>query len=251
MGYRRRVCAAISIAAAFIVCALCFPIGPACAEEDDDPHAMQFSGRDIWRNGAFAYAGLLLAPGGFERDGLMLKIVTSGGLYRYYAGSLGGERVLGAEWLADVLPGFRIKRGNAEFKVFFGPELQRHKLWPDDPGNRLRGNQFGVRFAGELWYEPTPMTLIAGDVALASVATSSSARLAYGWRVDQDLFSDGIYVGPEVQYFGSDGYRQFRIGLHITSMKTETTEWSAAAGWARDSDGQTSPYLRLNMSQKL
>lgn len=183
-----------------------------------------FSGRDLWRNGAFAHGGLLFAPGGFEDDGFMLKLLLGGGAYRYNAGSLGGEKVIGTEWMAQALPGFRIKRGQAEFKFFFGPEWQRHKLWPDDPGNRLRGLNFGVRMATELWYEPTRDSLIVGDASLSSLATSHAARIAYGWRVGEELLTDGVYIGPEAQYFGSDGYRHQRIGLHITSMKTEATE---------------------------
>ena len=72
-----------------------------------------------------------------------------------------------------------------------------------------------------------------------------------GWRIAEELFTDGVYVGPEAQYFGSNAYRQYRAGLHITSMKTEITEWSAAAGLARDTDGTKSLYVRLGLSIKL
>jgi hypothetical protein len=247
---RRRVCAAIAIAVAFLVVAVCLPGGQSRADDDDEPRVLLFSGRDIWRNGAFAHGGLLYAPGGFEQDGFMLKLLMGGGVYRYYAGSL-GDNVIGEQWMAQVLPGFRIKRGEAEFKVFFGPEWQRHKLWPDDPGNSLRGLNFGVRMSTELWYEPTRDTLIVGDASISSFANSHSARIAYGWRVGEELLVDGVYVGPELQFFGSEGYRQRRIGLHITSMKTEATEWSAGVGFASDSDARSSVYVRLGLSQKL
>ncbi len=206
---------------------------------------MLFSGRDIWRNGAFAHGGFIVAPSGLDQDGLLLKIVLSGGLYRYHAQNL-GERVVGAEWLAQVLPGWRIKRGDVEFKVFMGSEIQSHHLRPDDPANRLRGISYGVRVAAEAWYEPTTETMIAADVSLSSIATGNSARAAFGWRVLEEMLG-GVYVGPEIQYFGSDGYRHSRLGAHVTSMKTEDTEWSAAAGWARDSTGRSSPYVRLGI----
>jgi hypothetical protein len=61
----------------------------------------------------------------------------------------------------------------------------------------------------------------------------------------------GIYVGPEIQYFGFDRYRHLRLGAHLTSMKTEDLEWSLAAGWASDSLGRASPYLRLNVLKRL
>ena len=97
--------AALAAAAAYLLCA-----GPAGAGTDDDATVILFSGRDLWRNGAFAYGGFLTAPGGFDDDGLMLKVLLSGGLYRYRAGDLGGEQVAGFEGTTQVLPGFRIKR---------------------------------------------------------------------------------------------------------------------------------------------
>jgi hypothetical protein len=209
---------------------------------------MLFSGRDIWRNGAFAHGGFIVAPSGLDQDGLLLKIMLSGGLYRYDAQNL-GERVVGAEWLTQVLPGWRMKRGNVELKVFMGPEIQNHHLWPDDPANRLRGYSYGLRVAAEMWYEPTAETMIAADISLSSIATSNSTRAAYGWRVLEEMLG-GIYIGPELQYFGSAGYRHARLGLHITSVKTEDTEWSAAAGWARDSTGRSSPYVRLGVLRR-
>lgn len=227
-------------------------VAAADTTKDDDPTTLQFSGRDAWRNGIFAYSGFLYAPGGFERDGFLIKLLMNGGVYRYWPGSMPGQEVRGAEWQMQILPGFRIKRGTAEMKFFFGPDWQKHWLWPDDPGNKLRGQNFGARFAAELWSEPTPETLIAGDVSLGTLATSNAARLAFGWRISGELLNEEyFYLGPELQVFDSDGYRQSRIGLHITSMKTGNVEWSVAIGYARDTDGHSSPYFRLGLAQKL
>jgi cellulose biosynthesis protein BcsS len=244
----RCVCAAVVAVAAFILCGLVLA-GAASASEDEDAQTMLFSGRDIWRNGAFAYGGFVHAPSGLDQDGLLLKILWSRGRYRYDAANLGGDRVTGTEWLAQALAGWRIKRGDAEFKFFMGPDIQIHRLSPDDPDNKLRGSSFGLRMAAELWFEPTPDMMIAADVSLSSIATSDTARIAYGWRILDDMLG-GIYVGPEFQYFGSDGYRQLRLGAHLTTVKTADIEWSAAAGWARDSAGRSSPYLRLNLLKR-
>jgi hypothetical protein len=232
--------------------AVCVSAPAAGAAEEDDPTILQFSGRDLWRNGIFGYSGFLYAPGGFDRDGFMLKLLMNGGVYHYWPGSMPGQEVRGAEWQTQILTGVRIKRGASEMKFFFGPEWQTHWLWPDDPGNKLRGRSFGLRFAAELWCEPTATTLIAGDASLGTIATSHSARLAYGWRVGGELFNDNaFYLGPDLQYFHSDGYRQGRFGLHITSMRTGDVEWSAAAGYARDTDGHAGAYVRLSLAQKL
>jgi hypothetical protein len=92
--------------------------------------------------------------------------------------------------------------------------------------------------------------MLAADASLSSIATSNAARAAYGWRVFEDML-EGVYVGPVIEYFGSAGYRHLRLGAHITSMRAEDTEWSAAVGWAQDSQGRASPYLRLNVLKRL
>jgi len=196
------------------------------------------------------YGGFLLAPGGFERDGLLLKVIYSTGVYRYRAGDVDGSNVVGLEFAGQVLPGWRIKRHNTEFKFFMGPDFARHYLWPDDPGNRLRGTNFGLRAAVETWTEPTANTMVVTELSLSSIASNWSARVAAGWRVLEDMFEDGFYVGPEVHHFGQDGYRHTRFGAHFTGLKAENYEWSAAAGWAHDSDRTSGPYVRLNISTR-
>jgi hypothetical protein len=242
-----RVHAAMTFAAAFVVCWFCLSAGPSRAADDDESRAILFSGRDLWRNGVFAYGGFLLAPGGFEQDGFLLKLLLSGGLYRYVSGGLGGEQVIGAEAKAQVLPGVRIKRGDLEAKFYFGLDYEEHRLWPDDPSNNLRGRALGLTMAVDLWWEPTPNTMAAMDGSISTIATNHAARAAFGWRVIDDQF----YFGPEIAVFASDGYRHLRLGGHFTSMKTGQYEWSAAGGWARDSDGRSSPYVRLGVMQRL
>lgn len=245
----KRVRAAAAVAAIFVVCYVGVLAGSARAGDDEDATVILFSGRDIWRNGAFLYGGLLMAPGGFEQDGFLVKLLYSTGAYRYNAGSLGGAEVIGGEVLGAVLPGWRIKRGNVEAKFFFGPDIEYHPLWPDDPGNRLRGMAVGLRMAVELWYEPTATTMVAADFSLVSIVGDTSGRLAYGWHVLDD-FLGGFYVGPEIQYFGSYGYRHLRLGAHITGLKTDNYEWSAGVGWAQDSVGRGSPFLRLGFATR-
>ncbi len=246
---RRGTCvpAAVATAAAFLVCCVCVFAGPAWADDDEDTRAILFSGRDIWRNGVFSHGGLLFAPGGIDNDGLLLKLMISGGVYRYGSGCECGN-VVGVEVAAQVLPGWRIKRGDLEAKFFFGLEFQEHRLWPNDPSNILNGRTLGLRMAVDLWYQPTPSTMIAFDGSISSIATSHSARAAVGWL----MFDDQLYVGPEIAFFASDGYRHFRLGGHFTAMKTgNNVEWLAAGGWARDSDQRSSPYVRLGLMKRL
>jgi hypothetical protein len=246
MVWGGRVFAAMSVAVEVVLCCICWPTCPSWAGDDDERRAILFSGRDLWFNGAFAYGGMIWSPRDLDEDGLLFKLLLSGGLYRYNAGDLGNERVVGAEWLVQALPGWHVKRGTFEAKVFWGPEFQHHRLWPDDPGNTLKGGKFGLRFSTEFWYEPTTSTMITADGSLSTIGGSNSARLGLGWK-----FFDQFYSGPETQIYGGAGYSQWRLGVHFTSLKTGEAEWSAAGGWARDTNNRSSPYFRLGFMQRL
>jgi Cellulose biosynthesis protein BcsS len=235
----------MSVAAALAICCVGVLAGPIGAGDDGDAHVILFSGRDLWFNGVFLYGGLLWSPDGLDRPGFTLKTLISGGLYRYHAGDLNDARVDGSEISGALLPGWRFKQNHFELKVFLGPEIQRNHLNPDDPGNRLRGTEVGVQFAVEAWNEPTPTTMFAADASLSSIASDYTGRLAYGWRV-----FDAFYSGPETQVYGGDGYRQWRLGVHLTSFKDGDAEWSAAGGWALDSNNRSSPYVRLGFMER-
>ncbi|MEP7030409.1 MAG: cellulose biosynthesis protein BcsS [Pseudolabrys sp.] len=126
-------------------------------------------------------------------------------------------------------------------------DFEKHWLWPHDPQNALQGSDTGLRMAAEFWYEPTPTTMAVFEASISTIATNHSMRAAFGFRVLQEQF----YFGPEIAYFGSDGYRHLRLGGHFTALKTERIEWSAAGGWAGDSGGRVSPYARLGLFQRL
>lgn len=236
----RRVNAAMVFAAAVGVCCVGVSTSPVRAG-DDGAHFLLFSGADLWRDGAFVHGGLLWSPGGFDREGFTLQAVISGGTYRYQSGAL-DVRVTGVEKSAQLMPGWRFKRDRLEIKIFAGLDIKNDITMPFDPSNRLHGTSAGARAAVDLWFEPTPSTMIAADVSLTSIATGYSARAAYGWRL-QDWF----YLGPEAQTFACLGYSQMRLGAHATALKTGPFEWSAAAGWAVDNDRRSGLYARLGV----
>jgi len=213
------------------------------AGDGGSAHYLIFSGGDIWRNGGFLHGGLLWSPDGLDRDGFTLKGLISGGSYRYMSGALGNAEVIGRELTAQLLAGWRFIRGKTEFKLFAGLDMQDHRLSPDDPSSRLRGGDTGLRVAFDLWSEPTPLTMLAADGSISTIVNSYSARIAGGWR-----FNERFWLGPEAQHFASDGYKQTRFGIHVTGFHTGDFEWSAAGGFARDSDARTGAYVRLGVS---
>lgn len=236
---RRRCGAAIAIAAGCLLCSVV-----SAGAEGAGARYLLFSGADLWRNGGFLHGGTLWSPGGLDQEGFTLKAVISGGSYRYHSGALDAE-VRGSELATQLMPGWRFKSASSEFKIFAGIDLQEHRLKPDDPGSGLRGGDVGLRGAFELWTQPSVATMIAVDGLASTIVNTYSIRAAAGWRV-----ADTFYAGPEVQAFASDGYSQRRIGLHITAYKTGVLEWTAATGYAYDSDDRSSAYVRLGVSTR-
>jgi hypothetical protein len=237
---RRRGSAAIAVAAACWLWSAVF-----AGAQGIGARLLLFSGSDLWGHGSFLYGGALWSPGGLDHGGFTLKALISAGTYNYLSGTLGGTQVDGRELVAQVLPGWRFKIGATEIKVFAGLDLQNHRLSPDDPGSKLRGSDAGVRAAIEFWTEPTAATMIEADGSASTIATSYAVHAAVGWRIF-NLF----YLGPEVQAFASDDYTQRRIGMHITALKIGEAEWSAAAGYATDSDHRDSAYARFSVSRR-
>jgi hypothetical protein len=212
-----------------------------------EPRFLLFAGTDLWRHGGFAHGGVVVAPAGLDREGLVFKLAVGGGAYRYISGALGNIDVLGAQLAATAMPGWRFIRNGFIVTVFAGLDYQDHRLTPDDPSAGLRGRAFGLRTAVELWYEPNPRMMIAADASVSTVGPSYSARIAAGWR----LFGD-YYLGPELQAFAaSDNYQQARLGVHVTAMRFGQFEWSAGLGWAIDNDDRDSLYGKLGVISRL
>ena len=167
-----------------------------------------FSTSDLWRQGGFSHGGVLWSPEGLDREGVVVKLMFGGGLYRYVSGALGNAQVIGGQLSAAILPGWRFARRGLMVTVFAGPEIQSHKLVPNDPSAGLRGQYTGARAGFNLWYEPTATTMIAADASISTIGVSYNARLA----ADVKLL-EWFYLGPEAQAFAASGnYRQVRAG---------------------------------------
>lgn len=219
------------------------PKEPAEPEESDGKKKQKFlyfAGNDIWPNWVFAHTGILWSPQGLDNDGFTLKLLTSGGAYRYLSSALNNSTVLGQQYQVMAMPGLRFGREGFEFKLFAGLDYQQFRFYPIDPGTHLRGAQFGVRTTVELWHEPTNATMLQMDASLSTIGAGNYARLAFGWRA----FDLG-YFGPEVQAFSSENYRHMRFGMHLTAYKRGEREWSVGMGVAEDSDNRSGLYVRL------
>lgn len=199
-----------------------------------------FSGVDLWRNGQAGYDGMMLAPqGDLNKDGFLIRLFMSGDFERYDTPT---QHFTTNIFRASVLPGWRVKRGNVEIKVFAGPALESHALNPDVPTDKLRGSNFGARIATELWWEPTPVMMVAAAASATTIGSGYSARAAAGWRL-----WDRFWIGPEIAASADEYSTQYRIGAHLTGFKTGPVEWSVGAGYLEDSFDRNGIYGRIGV----
>jgi hypothetical protein len=235
-----RVGGGVAAALAVLLC-----VAPAARADDTSglppvvDRVLLSSGFDLWRNGGSLYGGLVWSPRGLAQEGFTLKLLLSGGLYRYHAGLVAERADYG---LAAILPGWRLRAGTFELVAYAGLDLQQHRTRPLDPANALRGFHAGMRAGVDTWYEPAPGTMIASSLWGSSIGRSYWTRLALGWRL-----LDLAWVGPEIGAQGNSVYRQIRAGLHVTGFRTGPLEWAIGAGYATDTDHRSSPYLRLDL----
>lgn len=240
---------AICVAAAIVACGTARAVADPTLDEILAPSSLSggaypekflyFSGFDLWGNGGSFYAGLQWAPGGLNDDGFTLKLLLAEGTYRYRAGT---ANIRGTGLLAAVLPGWRIKRGNVEVKIFAGLDMQNHRTSPNDPANSLRGNHAGLRIGADIWWEPTASIMVAASVSGSTIGNNFGLRGAAGWR-----FMDRFWSGPEIETSGDEIYRQYRIGAHLTSFKTAAFEWSLGAGYVEDNSHRSGFYGRISL----
>lgn len=196
-----------------------------------------FAGLDLWGKGGSVHGGALWAPKGLAQDGFIMKLLTGGGSYQYISN---GRIIRGRHTFNAVMPGYRFSGHGFEARLFAGIDFQQHWLSPADPANRLRGSHTGVRVNGELWWEPLPATMLSSSFSVSSIGPNYSLRGAAGWK----LF-DSFYIGPEAETFSDLRYRQYRIGAHVTALRTGNVEWTAGVGYAQDSSNGSGVYGRL------
>ena len=234
------------VAASFAAGAVLSPAGAARAGADAGtmPTSLVFAGADLWRYGDFLYGGTLWSPDGLDRTGFTLKLLVNGGRYSYDAGSL-ATTIDGTLLSGAALPGWRFVREALTVTLFAGAVVQDYRLAPFDPGSRLHGLYTGAQLAGDVWYQPTRAIMAAVNGSLSSIGPTGTLRGALGYRV----FAAG-FVGPEAAMLWCGNFQEFQLGAHVTGLRMAAAEWSAAAGFAADSDRRSGPYLRLGWSAR-
>lgn len=192
-----------------------------------------FNGIDIWRANVDLYGGMLWAPAGLNADGPIAQLFVSRRFDHYQDGSSTISK-------ASVLGGYRVKRGDFELKVMVGPQWQQFD--PTSSSAAQSGTKLGLHGVAETWWEPHPLFLLASSWTAYTFGHGYGARLAAGWRA-----FDQFWIGPEISTFSDVFSTQYRVGLHVTGLRWQDLEWSAATGHLEDNFHRRGGYLRFGV----
>jgi hypothetical protein len=229
-------------ASAGVAVAADMPVKAPAAAPEKIEYGNLYFGMDWTSHRSLAgYMGVLYAPGGMEQSGLRLAAFGLIGDYRYLGGD--GELFRGKFASVDALVGWSKVFENGAVTLSIGANYQDHRVRPFDPNNTVQGSKTGFKVQGDLWINPTPVTLV---YMLGSYSTAFDTYYAIG-RLGYDVIGSGVFFGPEVGGLGNDRTDQFRVGSHLTGIAVGTAKLGVSGGWMRERGEAGGWYATANL----
>ncbi|MDB5624503.1 MAG: hypothetical protein JWR73_305 [Tardiphaga sp.] len=198
---------------------------------------LYFGGIDMQRYGFSAYVGTAWSPAP-GRDGFLLRLFASDGFDSFRT----PKTTLYSHTLrAALTPGYRISRSGFELSAYAGVEILGRAALPFRKTTRVQSD-FGMRLSANFWWEPRDAVMLAANLSMTTIEASFFGRLATGVRIFN------VWTGPEISASSDIFSQQYRIGAHVTGMRSGPYEFSTAAGYAFDSFGRGGAYGRFGIT---
>jgi outer membrane immunogenic protein len=186
-------------------------------------------------------AGLFALTSDLEKSGPRLYL--SGGAGWYLFGTTGGT-IKGIYSTGDILGGYGFVGKNYDINILAGVSAENDILSAVDPSDPVHGTEGGVKVRSDFTINPTPVTLLEGEVDYTTAFKTyySSAKFGY------DIFGNEVFFGPQVIAFGDARFNQWRVGGAISQIKFGKAEVDLSAGFARDSSVGSGAFIDLGVN---
>ena len=216
MARARRVSAAVIVAAALVLCCVCVSAGPVPSRRRRRANSCCFREPTCGATAAFIYGGLLWSARGLDREGFTLQAF---GLRRALPLHLRRARQCHGDsaatvWSSCCRAGGSSAAGSSS-RSLPGSTSSKTPPAPYDPSNRLHGTNVGARSAVDLWFEPTPATMIAaGRIRSARLppAIRRASPLAGGCTI-------GSISARRRRLSPATVTAKSRVGVHVTGLR--------------------------------
>jgi hypothetical protein len=199
---------------------------------------LYFSGVEMQRWSLAAYAGAQWAPARIDRDGFILRMVLSDSLDRFATRT---HRYDTQILRGALMPGYKLSYGKFELQVLAGVGTEVDAKLMDRSAAAWRV-KLGAQITADMWWEPSRAWMLQASFSATTIDNGFSTRAAAGWR----LF-DRFWIGPELAASQDYFSRQYRLGAHLTGLRTDEYEWSVAAGQVWDSYQREGIYGRISV----
>lgn len=187
----------------------------------------------IYHTATQSLGGTLHQTGGFART-------TFGtGLYRYRRRREDRRDTLGVNSFASKVIGWQWVQGPTMAWVAGGIASSVHATDPDDPGNRLRGGQLGLRAEAGVHVR-------LGDGW--TISAHGTYQTAHGdWRIGSELLRriGPLAVGAEAAAMGNTASSEWHVGAVGRLAIFKGLSGRLSAGFAQTRDRRQGPYATL------
>jgi hypothetical protein len=185
-----------------------------------------FAGGDFREDSSYGYLGGIWA---FNRDlgsdGFLLRAVGAYDAYKYHTASVTSGHVDVDHWRGQGGIGYQWFLNAARVSLYGGVDYQNHDQHPNDPTNKVRGDETGGMVQGELETLGSPFYL--GLIANYSTAFDSYwGRARAGYKFGQATF------GPELVFGGNERYDEQRYGAFVLWPFSEKVNLQVSGGYA-------------------
>lgn len=206
-----------------------------------------FGGVDARESTYYGYLGVRHhLSGHLTDDGFLLRAFGLYGQYDYDS-TISPSGEIDADVAAfDAMIGYQKKALNNDvyLRAFVGPEYEDHDLSPNNPFDKNRGGDFGVKFQGEI--ETSYLSPYYGSL----ITSYGTAKDRYWMRLRGGYNYNGFIFGPEGVVTGDEEFSEQRIGAFLTIFGKGPVGVSVSTGYSRSDDnrGDESIYGTLELS---
>jgi outer membrane immunogenic protein len=202
-----------------------------------------FSGFDVSNRSYSGLAGAFIAPyGDLNSSGLRLFILGEAGSYKYPAN---GGYIRGTYTSGDLLIGYGFEGDNYSINLLAGGNAANHMLSEIDVDNSVNGTAFGGKGHADVWINPTPATLVSGEVEYSTAFRTYYSLVKLGYDVTNGR---RVFAGPEASVAGDERSHQWRVGAHITQWTVGKIQVAISGGYAHDDSLGAGGYTNVGLS---
>lgn len=202
---------------------------------------------DAWLGGSAIHTGNFgvalthATDGSIHQSGLRLQAVALRGYYRYSSHAAPDGLVKGRYSDLSVSLGYQLVGAEHGFMVSIGPSLFTKNLSYRTPDDRT-GSKLGGKIAAMGYWAPArwPSAFVYGNYSSADSTGNLYANLGFSLPGE-------LSIGPEIALLDGRGFRETRVGIHLSGLRVGEILAGVSAGTTRDQFGNRGRHLSMNV----